>query len=100
MFKSFWLYFYLIPVIISIFAIDSMFVHKSSSPPIFGNALEFCKNKDNTFMYSERGTAQDICIDEYMNAPWSGVLIIKIFFSFGFVLIIPLFFCFLDIRKK
>lgn len=69
-------------------------------PPIFDNTFKFCQNKDNNIMFSDRGTAQDICIDEYMNAPWSVELIIKIFLSFGFVLIIPLFFCFLDIRKK
>jgi len=51
-------------------------------------------------MYSDRGTAQYICIDEYMNAPWSGELIIKIFLSFGFIFIIPLSFYLLDSRKK
>ena len=90
MLRSFWFYFFLMPVIISILAINSMFVHKSPSPPMFDNAFKFCQSKDNNIMYSDRGTAQDICIDEYMNAPWSGELIIKIFLSFAFIFIIPL----------
>ncbi len=63
MLKSFWFYFLITPVIISIFALDSMFTHRSPSPPIFENAFKFCQNKDNNIMYSDRGTAQDICID-------------------------------------
>ena len=90
MLKSFWFYFLITPVIISILAINSMFVHKSPSPPMFDNAFKFCQSKDNNIMYSDRGTAQDICIDEYMNAPWSVELILKIFLSFGCIFIIPL----------
>ena len=67
-----------------------MFVHKSPSPPMFDKAVEFCQSKDNIIVYSDRGTAQDICIDEYMNAPWSVELILKIFLSFGFIFIVPL----------
>lgn len=67
-----------------------MFTHRSPSPPVFDNAVEFCQSEDNIIVYSERGTAQDICIDEYMNAPWSGELIIKIFLSFGIIFIVPL----------
>ena len=100
MFRSFWFYFFLIPVIISIFALDSMFTHRSPSPPVFDNAIEFCQSKDNNIVYSERGTAQDICIDEYMNAPWSVELILKIFLSFGFIFIVPLFFYLIESRKK
>ena len=77
-----------------------MIVHKSPSPPIFDNAFKFCQSKDNNIMYSDRGTAQDICIDEYMNAPWSVELIIKIFLSFGFIFIIPLSLYLIEIRKK
>ena len=100
MLKSFWFYFLIIPVIVSTLAINSMFVHKSSSPPMFDNAFKFCQSKDNNIMYSDRGTAQDICIDEYMNAPWSGELIIKIFLSFGFIFIIPLSLYLLETRRN
>ena len=67
---------------------------------MFDNAFKFCQNKDNNIMYSDRGTAQDICIDEYMNAPWSVELIIKIFLSFGLVFLIPLTFYILESRRN
>ena len=100
MFKSFWFYFLITPVIISIFALDSMFTHRSPSLPMFDNAIEICQSEDNNIVYSERGTAQDICIDEYMNAPWSVELILKIFLSFGFIFIIPLLLYLIESRKK
>ena len=90
MFKSFWFYFLITPVFISIFALDSMFTHRSPSAPMFDNAVEFCQSEDNNIVYSDRGTAQDLCIDEYMNAPWSVELVIKIFLLFGFIFIVPL----------
>ena len=90
MFKSFWFYFLITPIIISTIALNSMFVHKSPSNPILNNALEHCQNEDNNIVYSDRGTAQDICIDEYMNAPWALELVIKIFLLFGFIFIVPL----------
>ena len=67
-----------------------MFVHKSPSPPMFDNAFKFCESKDNNIIYSGCGKAKDICIDEYMNAPWMVELVIKIFLLFGFIFIIPL----------
>ena len=92
MFKSFWLYFLITPIVISIISLSSMFVHKSPSTPIFANALSHCQNVDNNIVYSDQGTAQDICIDEYMNAPWAVELVIKIFLLFGFIFIVPLIF--------
>ena len=90
MINNFWFYFLITPVVISTIALDSMFTHRSPSPPIFDNAVEFCQNEDNNIVYSDRGTAQDLCIDEYMNAPWSVELVIKIFLLFGFIFIVPL----------
>ena len=90
MFKSFWFYFLITPVVISTISLSSMFVHKSPTTPILNNALEYCQNEDNNIVYSDRGTAQDICIDEYMNAPWALELVIKIFLLFGFLFIVPL----------
>ena len=90
MFKSFWFYFLITPIIISTIALNSMFVHKSPTTPILNNALGYCQNEDNNIVYSDRGTAQDICIDEYMNAPWALELVIKIFLLFGFIFIVPL----------
>ena len=90
MINNFWFYFLITPVVVSIIALNSLFVHKSSSTPVFANALEYCQSVDNNYVYSDQGTAQDICIDEYMNAPWALELIIKIFLLFGFIFIIPL----------
>ncbi len=92
MINNFWFYFLITPVVISVLALNSLFVHKSPSTPIFENALEHCQSEDNNFVYSDQGTAQDICIDEYMNAPWALELVIKIFLLFGFVFIVPLIF--------
>ena len=100
MFKSFWFYFFITPFLISIFALDSMFTHRSPNQPVFDNALEHCQNIDNNIVYSDRGTAQDLCIDEYMNAPWSVELVLKIFLSFGFIFIIPLLLHLKTLRKK
>ena len=90
MINNFWFYFFITPVVVSIIALNSLFVHKSPSTPVFENALEYCQSVDNNFVYSDQGTAQDICIDEYMNAPWVLELVIKIFLLFGCLFIVPL----------
>ena len=90
MINNFWFYFLITPVVVSIIALNSLFVHKSPSTPVFEKALEYCLSVDNNFVYSDQGTAQDICIDEYMNAPWALELVIKIFLLFGFIFIVPL----------
>ena len=90
MINNFWFYFFITPVVVSIISLNSLFVHKSPSTPVFENALEYCQSVDNNFVYSDQGTAQDICIDEYMNAPWALELVIKIFLLFGFIFIVPL----------
>ena len=90
MINNFWFYFLITPVVVSIIALNSLFAHKSPNTPVFENALEYCQSVDNNFVYSDQGTAQDICIDEYMNAPWALELVIKIFLLFGFLFIVPL----------
>ena len=90
MINNFWFYFLITPVVVSIIALNSLFFHKSPTTPVFENALEYCQSVDNNYVYSDQGTAQDICIDEYMNAPWALELIIKIFLSFGIIFILPL----------
>ena len=90
MINNFWFYFLITPVVVSIIAMNSLFAHKSPSSPVFENALEYCQSVDNNYVYSDQGTAQDICIDEYMNAPWAFELVIKIFLLFGFLFIVPL----------
>jgi len=92
MINNFWFYFLITPVVVSIISLNSLFVHKSPTTPVFENALEYCQSVDNNFVYSDQGTAQDICIDEYMNAPWALELVVKIFLLFGFIFIVPLIF--------
>ncbi len=92
MINNFWFYFLITPVVVSIIALNSLFVHKSPSTPVFENALEYCQSVDNNYVYSDQGTAHDMCIDEYMNAPWALELVIKIFLLFGFIFIVPLIF--------
>ena len=99
MINNFWFYFLITPVVVSIIALNTLFVHKSPSTPVFENALEYCQSVDNNFVFSDQGTAQDICIDEYMNAPWAVELIIKIFLLFGFIFIIPLL-LYLNSKRK
>ena len=90
MINNFWFYFLITPVVVSIIALNSLFFHKSPTTPVFENALEYCQSVDNNYVYSDQGTAQDICIDEYMNSPWTLELVIKIFLLFGFIFILPL----------
>ena len=90
MINNFWFYFFITPVVVSIIALNSLFIHKSPSTPVFENALEYCQSVNNNFVYSDQGTAQDMCIDEYMNAPWGLELVIKIFLLFGFIFLVPL----------
>ena len=92
MINNFWFYFFITPVVVSIIALNSLFVHKSPSTPVFENALEYCQSVDNNYVYSDQGTAQDMCIDEYMNAPWAVELVIKIILLLGFIFIVPLIF--------
>ena len=100
MFRSFWFYVLLTPIIVSTITLKTMFVHKSPSTPIFKDALIYCLYQDNNIVYSDKGTAQDICIDEYMNAPWAIELILQIFLLFGFIFFIPFFFYLRSAKNK
>ncbi len=94
MINNFWFYFLIIPIVVSIIGLNSLFVDKSPSTPVFENALEYCQSEDNNFVYSDLGTAQDICIDEYMNV----LTFSEIFFIF-IILIILLLFIFYFLKK-
>ena len=80
MINNIWFYFLLTPIVVSFLVLNSLFFNEGLSIPVFENALEYCLGEDNNFVYSDRGTAQDICIDEYMNAPWAIKLVINYFF--------------------
>ena len=79
MINNIWFYFLLTPIVVSFLVLNSLFFNEGLSKPVFQNALEYCISEDNNFVYSDQGTAQDICIDEYMNAPWAIKLVSKLF---------------------
>ena len=62
--------------------------HLSYEEPIFGNAIEYCKEKDNIII-SNRGTLQDQCIDKYMYIYWLGELFINIIATVCLIIYIP-----------
>ena len=71
MINNIWFYFLLTPIVVSVLTLNSLFFNERLSKPVFENALEYCVDEDNNFVYSDQGTAQDICIDKYMNVPWA-----------------------------
>ena len=62
--------------------------HLSYEEPIFTNAIEYCKDKDN-IITSDRGTLQDQCIDKYMYTPWLGELFLCFIALICFIFYIP-----------
>ena len=64
--------------------------HLSYEEPIFSNAIEHCKDKDN-IITSDRGTLQDQCIDKYMYTPWFGELFLTFIALICFIFYILIF---------
>ena len=73
--------------------------HLSYEEPIFSNAIEHCKDKDN-IITSDRGTLQDQCIDNYMYTPWLGEYLINIIATVCLIICIPvaIIYCFKKVR--
>ena len=97
MLKSFWFYFYSIPVLFGIFA----FYQITKLPPRgrFKDALEHCKNVDNEKILSE-GTEQDYCIDNFMMNNFTEGFVWVFFMLVGILFIIPLsIFLILSLRR-
>ena len=86
MLKSFWFYFYSVPVLLGIFA----FYQITQLPPRgrFKDALEYCKDVDNEIILSE-GTKQDYCIDNFMNGNFNDLVPWVLLFLLGVAFIIP-----------
>ena len=103
MLKSFWLYFFGIPVLFGLLCFSVPISFKITNEiPVFEDALENCKNEDNNIVYSDIGTAQDKCIDSYMAWPFEGGLItFQLLGLMGMFFIIPLsfYFVFFLIRR-
>ena len=97
MFRSFWFYFNVIPVLFGIFA----FYKIKSLPPRgnFKDAMEQCKVVDNEKMLAE-GTEQDYCIDNFMMENFTAGFVWTFFIIVGLIFFLPLsFYLFIKWRK-
>ncbi len=91
MFKKFMYIILFSPLIFGLFClIIPISFHLSHEEPIFSNAIEHCKDKDN-IITSDRGTLQDQCIDKYMYTPWLGELFLTFIALICFIFYIPIF---------
>ena len=89
MLKSFWFYFYSVPVLLGIYSFYQLTLLPSIGS--FKEALKYCKDVDNERMLSE-GTEQDYCIDNFMVGYFSEAIPWMLLFILGIAFIIPLCF--------
>ena len=92
MLKSFWFYFFSIPVLFSLitFSIPINFVEDFINTPLFADAVEYCKDAINEDTYAtEYGTMQDKCIANFMGEPKILGPLIFLFSLAGLLFIFP-----------
>ena len=90
MFKKFKYIILFSPLVFGLFClIIPISFHLSNEEPIFSNAIEHCKDKDN-IITSDRGTLQDQCIDKYMYTPWLGELVFSFSTSIFILIFVPI----------
>ena len=100
MFKKFLYVILFSPLIFGLFFLMiPLSFHLSYEEPMFSNAIEHCKDKDNIFT-SDRGTLQDQCIDKYMNTPWLGELFLSFISLICFIFSLPIFIFYLFKKIK
>ena len=87
MLKSFWFYFYSVPVLLGIYSFYQLTLLPSIGS--FKEALKYCKDVDNEIMLSD-GTEQDYCIDNFMAGDFSEAVPWMLLFLLGVTFIIPL----------
>ena len=91
MLKNFWFKIYGTPFLIGLLSLVLLDLNKLlNKSPLIKEALEICKNEDNNFVFSDLGTAQDICIDNFMHDSWMGELLLIFFGTIGMFFFIPL----------
>ena len=93
MLKSFWFYFYSIPVLFSLisFSIPINFVEELINTPLFSDAVEYCDDVVNDDPYiTEYGTMQDQCIANFMAEPKILGPLTFLFSLIGLLFLIPL----------
>lgn len=69
MFKSFWFYFNATPVAFSLlfFSINLLILWISDyEGPVFGDAVDYCKDVSNDTWTDDERTHQDVCVDMFM----------------------------------
>lgn len=102
MFRSFWFYFYSLPLLFSLIVFTTpLTYYYPLSVPIFSDALEFCHDVINDDIYAtEYGTMQDQCVDNYMGEPKIVEPLIFLFGIIGGFFIFPfLFFLFFSWKR-
>ena len=95
MLKSFWFYFYFIPVLFSLisFSIPINFVEDLINAPLFADAVQYCEDVVNDDPYiTEYGTMQDQCVANFMGEPTILGPLIFLFSLVGLLFIFPLIF--------
>ncbi len=93
MLKSYWFYFYSIPVLFSLisFSVPHQFFENFVNTPLFVDAIEYCKDALNEDTYAtEYGTMQDKCIANFMGEPEIIGSLIFLLSLIGCLFIIPL----------
>ena len=93
MLRSFWFYFYSIPVLFSLisFSVPHQFFENFINSPLHADAVEYCKDALNEDTYAtEYGTMQDKCIANFMGEPQIMSPLIFLFSLIGLLFIIPL----------
>ena len=93
MLKSFWFYFYSIPVLFSLitFSIPINFIEDFINTPLFADAVEYCNDVVNDDPYiTEYGTMQDQCVANFMGESKILSPLIFLFSLVGLLFIIPL----------
>ncbi len=102
MFRSFWLYFYLIPFFFSLIILFTPTLDLFPlNPPKFSNAVVYCSDVINDNVYAtEYGTMQDACIANFMGEPQIFKPLIILLGFIGFLFFIPLIIYFILQLKK
>ena len=93
MLRSFWFYFFSIPVLFSLitFSIPINFIEDFINTPLFSDAVEYCEDVVNEDPYiTKYGTMQDQCVANFMGEPKIIGPLIFLFSLIGLLFIIPL----------
>ena len=91
MMKSFWFNFFGIPVLIGLISLSIVEISKKFyNSPLIKDAINLCKKEDNDYVFSDIGTAQDVCIDDYMHSAWISEIFFIFFGITGIIFLVPL----------